>query len=202
MAEFIYLPVPTDEMTQMAEDIRSARRRAGLAEPAILRNFFDEGIGKGFLRAVGRGCLRGVGGNDRLFLLLHGRGEAGSQRVGANRNHGIEDAAVRFKTYTPNAIATLLEAEGLTRAFVDLVLLCCGAGLEGGHDPAFVKSIAERVYDAMRPRFPNINVTGYLGNVKAGAGNDYRVDRAMEGYRGNVREIVDASEAVVRFPRQ
>ena len=60
MAEFIFLPVPTPEMHEMAQEICDARVGAGMTAPMILRNFYDSGVGKGWMRATGHGC--GPGG--------------------------------------------------------------------------------------------------------------------------------------------
>lgn len=200
MTEYIFLPVPTAEMQDLAQSMLDARHGSPLPVPALLRNYFAEGAGKGIVRWLGKGCLRGVGGNDKLYLLLHGTGTPGSRVVGANRNHGIAGAAKRYKHYTPVEIAELLEAEGLTKSFGDLVLLCCGAGLEGGDDPAYAKSFGERVYDAMLVAgYPNITVTAYQGNVKPGAGHDFVVDRIMPGTDGRGREIVDKAQAQVVY---
>jgi hypothetical protein len=207
MTEYLFLPVPTAEMTELATEILDAYKKAGNTPPTIVRNYFDSGRGKGVARALGLGCLRAVAASDRLYLLLHGAGEAGSKSVGANRNlvksheRGLGvwkpgPGAKDLKLYGPADVARVLEAEGLTKSFNDLVLLCCGAGLAGGKDPLYAKSIVERVFDAMKALgFNHIKVTGYLGDVRAGAGDSYKVE-VKEG--GGAR-LVLPGEAFVTF---
>jgi hypothetical protein len=168
MAEYIYLPVPTAEMVRLADDIIRAKVRAGKPAPGVLRNHFVSGIGKGLMHLF-QGCLRMVHQNDTVYVLLHGAGVAGSREVGAERD-GV------WKAYTPDQLAGTVEKEGLPKNVVDLHLLSCGSGLEGGDNPEFRDSFVARLSRALKARgYGRIRVTGYLGAVRAGAGDGIRV---------------------------
>ena len=203
MAEFIFLPVPTPEMAEMARDICDARTKARLAAPTVLRNYFDAGAGKGFLRAIGKGCLRGLGGGDTLWLVLHGAGVAGSRVVGADRSKVKQGklwqagpGGEKMKKYGTEDVARVLEAEGLPKGFVDLHMLTCGSGLQGGDRPQYVRPIAQRVHEALRARgYDRVRVTGYTGDIRAGAGNCFTVEVS----RGGGAFLVDPSQAVMAF---
>lgn len=160
MSAYIYLPVPTAEMLKIANAIISVR-----SDLRILQNRHVAGWRKGVSRSFGGGCLRALSASDTLYLVLHGTGLAGSSYIAAKRT------ATDVKRYTPIEVAELLEAEGLSKNFRHLHLYCCGSGLVGGKDPQLHKSIAQRVWSAMKSRGYNvIRVTGYLGDIKTGVG--------------------------------
>jgi hypothetical protein len=176
MAEYIYLPVPTKEMTVIAKKMVAARKKHNRPEPGILRNYFVSGFLKGVMHLLG-GCLRCVHHSDTLFLMLHGAGVAGSRFIGEKRGRDN-------KTYTPDQIARTLEKEGLPKSFVDLHLLTCGSGLEGGDKAEYRAPFAKRVSTALKALgYDRIRVTGYLGDIRPGARDGFEVDVLMEeGY--------------------
>src|ERR1700744_6226532 len=83
MAGYIYLPVNTEEMRNFAKSWREGQREKGKRPYEVLKNF-EEGFGKGLLRGIGLGVLRGLSGQDKLYVVCHGRGK-GSSNIGAAR---------------------------------------------------------------------------------------------------------------------
>lgn len=171
MPQYVFLPVPTKEMKSMADQlVETCRPTAPLI---VVRNFFDSGAGKGMLRHLGLGCLKGVTAASTLYVLLHGRGEANSSLIGAAR--GAKKKYERglpvwkggvFKTYTMDRIADVLQGEGLPTDFVHLHLLTCGSGLRGNKGDATDAPLAERLHAIMHERgFVSLEVTGYTGDV-------------------------------------
>jgi hypothetical protein len=91
-----------------------------------------------------------VGNTDVLYILLHGTGSIGMERVAADRNRASEDKerqdrlkralgapevadpipASVWKAYTPDALAQNLANEGLPLGHQVIELLACGAGLQ------------------------------------------------------------------------
>jgi hypothetical protein len=208
MPEFIFLPVPTREMREFAQMICDNRTAAQNTAPTVLKPYFEKGMGKGIVRALGRGCLRGVRAGDTLYLVLHGDGVAGSKGVGAGRGYSREDLPGRIvwkagpgsteKDYSPDDVARIIEAEGLTKGFIDLHMLTCGSGLEGGNDPNCVRSIAERVRDAMQARgYDRIRVTGYTGSINVGGGAGGFKVQTVSG-NGSIG-LLDPPQAAVVF---
>jgi len=171
MPQYVFLPVPTKEMKSMADELVETCRPT--ARLVVVRNFFDSGKGKGMLRHLGLGCLRGVTAASTLYVFLHGRGEANSSLIGAARGAKKEyrlglprwEGGV-FKTYTMDRIADVLEGEGLPTDFVHLHLLTCGSGLRGNKGEATDAPLAERLHTILRQRgFASVQVTGYTGDV-------------------------------------
>ncbi len=173
MTTWIYLPVPSQEMRGFANDMK-------LGDRYTLSNYFASGKGKAITRFFG-GCLGGVAPWDELLLICHGAA-LGSRLTGADRDDGSE------KTYTPAALAAVIEKEGLSKAFVDLKLLICGSAVRpatGVDDP-----FAMRVCSAMKASgYSNLRVTGYLGNVTTDNGKILVARAGVDGtkyYAGNV----------------
>ena len=154
MADYIYLPVPTEEMTKLA---RWASKAMNIPRRHILRNKYLSGHWKAFHRHFGERCLSRVGPWDTLYILAHGEGYAGSNLVGAKRGS-------KFKTYTPEKLTSTLKKEGLADNVTDIRLLACGGGLEvqGIHD-----SWAQKLKRAMNDAgYWRVYVTGYRGFVQ------------------------------------
>ncbi|TDU32183.1 hypothetical protein DFR24_1572 [Panacagrimonas perspica] len=171
MTEYIYLPVPSSEMEQMARDMQKTRLREKANLPFLVHNAHLSGYRKGMAHILGDGCLKKVQGGDTVYLLIHGTGAADSETISAKRilPNGVEER----KRYTPKEIAHTLEKEGLTKSLVDLKLLVCGAGLVGTKS-----SMGQRIFEALKKRgYGRIRVTAYLGNVKVGSSSGYMVNR-------------------------
>src|ERR1700749_3318754 len=83
MAGFIYFPVATEEMIDFAIDWQNGQKARGWVPYPILKNY-ESGWRKGFVRGIGRGVLRGLSAQDKLFILCHGASE-GSSKIGAER---------------------------------------------------------------------------------------------------------------------
>lgn len=168
MANYIYLPVNSAEMREFADNVKDQ-----LKVPAtnILANKVSSGVGKAMYRWIDK-CVKNVGANDSLYIILHGSGVADSKKVGAERNIGNnkqtkvhvrgvpEWTGGKYKTYEPTHLASTLKKEGLTTLVTDIHLLTCGSGLEGK-----MKSWAERLKDALKNHCKNLTVTGYKGNI-------------------------------------
>jgi len=169
MAGYIYLPVNTEEMRNFAKDWQEGQRDRGKVAYKILKNF-ESGWRKGFVRDIGRGVLRGLTAQDKLYVLIHGS-EHGSSRVGAARGATKSAGPIEtweggtLKTYTPDQLAAVVEKEGLLKSFVDLRLFVCGSALI---PLAQTKSFAERFALSMGALgYNHLQVTGYLGSVKS-----------------------------------
>lgn len=171
MASYIFLPVPSGEMLARAADVVETCRNT--TRLTLLRNLFVQGKGKGLMRHLGLGCLKGVREADTLYILMHGRGEANSTRIGAARGgrmehqRGLEQwVGGAMKAYTMDQITAVLEGEGLSKTFVDLHLLTCGSGLVGNQGNDTDRALASRLRTTMvNAGYRQIMVTGYQGDV-------------------------------------
>jgi hypothetical protein len=121
----------------------------------VLHNKHVSGFRKGLSR-FGGGCLRSVHPTNKLYVLAHGPGTHGGGYIGANRFGAM-------KRYSPSELASLLQAEGLTKYFVDLRIFACRSAFSiGGNIP-----FAQKLSIEMRERGYNlIKVTGYSGVIK------------------------------------
>lgn len=171
MPQYVFLPVPTKEMKSLADSL--VKTCQPTAQLVVVRNYFDSGIGKGFLRRIGQGCLTGVTATSTLYVFLHGAGEANSSKIGARRGATLDhDRGMEvwkggtLKAYTMDRIADVLQGEGLPTDFVNLHLLTCGSGLRGNKGNATDAPLAERLHAILRQRgFASVTVTGYTGDV-------------------------------------
>jgi hypothetical protein len=167
MAGYIYLPVATDEMKQLAKEWTDGQERKGKKPYKVLFNY-EAGFRKGFVRKIGRGVLRDVAAGDKIYVLAHGY-HGGAKKIGAERNakkldQPIEEWEGEMKAYTPKELAEVIDEEGLIKSFVDLRLFACGTGLPAKGE---TQSYAEQLVHAMRARgYPLIEVTGYLGATR------------------------------------
>ena len=173
MANYIYLPVNSEEMCSLA---RKAAEHLNVPVTNILANKVTAGIGKSMYRWVNK-CLSAVRAEDTLYVMLHGRGDADSRTVGASRSVGsnkqYEDyerglpvyKGGEMKAYTPEQLAATMIKEGLSRTVTRICLLTCGSGFAGSL-PAW----AERLKDVLSTHCPNLTVTGYLGDVSISPG--------------------------------
>lgn len=153
MTTWIFLPVPTQEMKNFASKLN-------LGPSRTLHNQFVSGAGKGITRFLG-GCLNGVEPWDELLLICHGA-TGGAPFTGAQRS------AHDLKKYDPAGLAKVIQAEGLTKSFVNLKLLICGGGL---HRKGTGGAFAELTFQALRQAgYANVQVTGYLGDVATDGG--------------------------------
>lgn len=153
MADYIYLPVPSEEMVGMAESMASA---INIPTTNILANKVEKGIGKAMYRWINK-CLSDMTNTDTVYILLHGNGAADSQQVGAQRKDTFGSGQT-WKTYTPTQLASTLGKEGLPTSFVNLHICACGSGYDGQR----LRPWAERLKNQLT-NYPNIRVTGYLG---------------------------------------
>lgn len=153
MAKYIYLPVPSAEMVELAEDMASA---ISIPKTNIMANKVEKGVGKAMYRWINK-CLSDMKSTDTVYILLHGNGRADGKQVGAQRNDTFGDGK-SWKTYTPTQLASTLGKEGLPTSFVDLHLCACGSGYDGDK----LRPWAKRLKDQMST-YSNIKVTGYLG---------------------------------------
>ncbi len=206
MPSHIYLPVPTPGLQKIALDLQSKMNDLAAGScGAALRNASDKGRMKGIRRAFGGGCLRGVGNDDVLYVVIHGTGAIGMERVGADRNtasEGVErpDNLMRplgapdlvdnnpsvWKTYTAESLAKNLKDEGLPVGHKLIELLACGAGLSDDEDH--------------RARELEVNVSknqiaqNFAGNLKTAKGGMAAKVKAA------VDERVAAAEARAKKP--
>lgn len=171
MANYIFLPVVSAEMTGMATTVA-----AFLNHARILKNVHVSGWKKGYERRFGTGCLACVRDNDSLFVLTHGAGYAGSKQIGAKR-----DTDDKLKAYDAPNLARVLDQESLVHTFRDLHMFTCGSGLMNknaivnglqARDPKLNpkyeahESIARQMSNEMKKKgFSVIRVTGYLGDI-------------------------------------
>lgn len=173
MANYIYLPVNSDEMCSLA---RKAAVHLDVPVTNILANKVTAGVGKAMYRWVNK-CLRAVRAGDTLYVMLHGAGRADSRSVGANRTVGknkqveVYDSGLpiyqggEMKAYSPEQLAATMKKEGLSTTVTRICLLTCGSGFEGSL-PAW----AQRFKEAMSTHCKNLTVTGYLGDVSVSPG--------------------------------
>ena len=173
MPGYIYLPVPTREMFDFAEEFQNAQTAQGKTPYTILHNY-ESGWRKGFLRAIGRGVLRNVAADDKLYVLSHGPEVGGGRFTGARRgatpptHAGGEWEGGTMKKYSPSQLAEVIKEEGLITSFVHLSLFICGSGLLprlGGN--SFAQNLAAELGSL---GYEHIRVVGYLGQVSADGG--------------------------------
>jgi hypothetical protein len=187
MANYIFLPVVSSEMTGMATTVA-----AFLDNAKILKNVHVSGWKKGYERHFGTGCLAGVRDNDSLFVLLHGAGYAGSKQIGAKR-----DTDGNLKAYDAPNLARVLDQEGLVHTFRDLHMFTCGSGLMNKNaianglqvrDPKLNpkyqahESIARQMSNEMKKKgFRVVRVTGYLGDIVVRPPNRVTIEDSVSG---------------------
>lgn len=172
-----YLPVATPEMIAMAQKLDTGRQGKGKAGYNIIR-CTDTGASKWVRRKLGLGLLAGIANPEKLYVLLHGLVNAQHEpvgRIGVRR--GATPVAAAGKTkwtggvmrfYTPDGLADHLEAEELSKQFIDLRLFCCHSGVASANLPGNV-SFARALRDALHANGYNaIVVTGYLGALADG----------------------------------
>jgi hypothetical protein len=169
MPGYIFLPVPTQEMLEAAEDFRRSQQANAKTPYTILLNY-ESGWRKGFMRSLGLGVLRNVAAEDKLYLVCHGAGmgsrftgaDRGAKKVGRNWEGGI------MKKYSPSQIATVIKEEGLLTSFIQLRVYICGSGLvPHGATKSFAQDLAIELGTL---GYQHIRVIGYLGAVKTGNG--------------------------------
>jgi hypothetical protein len=169
MPGYIYLPVPTQEMLNFADQFRDSQNTQGKERYSILHNY-ESGWRKGFTRAIGLGVLRNVAAKDKLYVISHGA-TMGSRFTGARRGaeqQGNEWKGGEYKKYSPAQLAQVIHKEGLTTSFVRLYLFICGSGLVPANQ---AKSFAEGLATELGGLgYGHIRVVGYLGEVSADKG--------------------------------
>lgn len=180
----------------------------------VLYNY-EAGWRKGFMRKIGLGVLRNVVANDRLYVLAHG-GPQGSRHIAAARGarQVCEMGVFHWeggvtKSYDPEQLAAVIEAEGLLKSFVDLRIFACGSALVPAPvDNEKTRSFAENLLFAMRDLgYHLIQVTGYQGSVRSAyaprsvKGNALELTSEMhKGVEVGAR-IYSASDFMVVFGR-
>jgi|GEM_PF-1798019 len=194
MAGYIYLPVATQEMIDFAKDWQNGQTARGWVPYPILKNY-ESGWRKGFVRGIGRGVLRGLSAQDKLFILCHGASR-GSSKIGAERGakqvykKGVPEwEGGVMKAYDPDELAVVTEKEGLLKSFVDLRMFACGSALIPATQ---AKSFAERYALAMGALgYNHLRVTGYLGAVRS----SYATRQVgMTGYTQNTHKGVELQD--------
>jgi hypothetical protein len=190
MAKYIFLPVPTQEMLKFAENWREGQIANGKTPNPILHNY-ESGWRKGFMRGVGLGVLRNVVATDTVYVLAHGAAK-GSRKIGASRGgeknlvRGVEEwTGGELKGYTPEALASVIQKEGLLSSFVDLRVFACGSGLiPDGESRAYAEGLCEALAAL---GYALIQVTGYAGSVRSSYAN--RRDGATGITKGEHRGV-------------
>lgn len=169
MPGYIFLPVPTQEMLEAAEDFKQSQTANAKTPYTILHNY-ESGWRKGFMRGIGLGVLRNVAAQDKLYLVCHGAG-MGSRFTGADRGAkkvGRHWEGGTLKKYDPKQIAKVIKDEGLITSFVQLRVYICGSGLV---PPKAQQSFAQDLAMELGTLgYSHIRVIGYLGAVKTGNG--------------------------------
>lgn len=169
MANFIYLPINSEEMQEMALDLRE---KINVPMNNIVANKVVAGVGKAMYRWIDR-CLKQVGEQDTLYVLAHGAGVADSDLIGGLRSVGknkqkrlpnticpaFEGGAQ--KTYTPDHLASTLKKEGLSRTVTTIKVLACGSGLSGKKE-----AWAKRLQTALLGHCNNLTTVGYMGLIR------------------------------------
>lgn len=172
MANYIFLPVNTDEMREMAKNISGYMAENRTPINQILANPYESGWKKGAMRMFGRkfgqGCLRDVLLHDTLYIVAHGSGLPGSGTIGAGRiplgaltaqkvytKQELEALKVQ-KVYTQQELAVVLKAEGLTTSFRNIHLMTCGSGLMNKNIVEFAaqEAVAARAAEPARNAVP------------------------------------------------
>lgn len=154
MASHVYVPVPTPGLLKIAHGLQENLQKQ---QPGTClgtrRNNALEGRAKGMNRLF-RGCLKGIGSSDTIYVVIHGTGLSGMEVVGGDRNADSEEASASptrrnnlmrplaaladlkdegptaaFKKYTAGALAKVMQQEGLPKSHRLIELLACGAGL-------------------------------------------------------------------------
>ncbi|OZG70360.1 hypothetical protein BTA51_26320 [Hahella sp. CCB-MM4] len=186
MPTYIFLPVPNDEMLGNAEDWVEGFKKIG-GDVTILINKDSHGLNrKGLRHLFGLGALRQLTTADTLYVMAHGRSERhhynGIKLIGARRGDV-------WKNYTPEHLASTLYKEGLRTDFVDLRLFCCNSGVARDDDG---RCYAQDLCDAMRDRYPGIQVTGYEGTLYSNYGPRFRKsDFSNRGNSDSAIRVVD-----------
>jgi len=177
MPTYIYCPVLTGEMAAIANSWNDGRVAQGKA-PYLVLGAADAGAGKGLRRVFVGGALSSVAAGDKLYILAHGIQTSGDGAlvIGVTRGDYVEGRSMtgfvveggESKQYGPKHLATHLETEGLTKAFVDLRLFCCGSGLAATHNNTTLAPYAARLKVQLTALgYTSVMVTGYLGNLMA-----------------------------------
>lgn len=172
MANYIYCPVLSEEMIELATDWRDERIARG-ASPYHIIGVEDSGNAKQLRRATGGGVLAKVAAVDKLYILTHGEanpGATGAVVVGNKR-----DGAAQSKYYTVKSLAKHLEAEQLFKEFVDLRLFVCNTTLTGANaDRQIVAPFAARLKQEMlNLGYAAIVVSAYPGETRTKWGKVY-----------------------------
>jgi hypothetical protein len=197
MAGYIYLPVATQEMVGFAKDWQAGQKARGFVPYEILKNY-EAGWRKGFVRGVGRGVLRNLSAQDKLFVLCHGKAR-GSNQIGVARGAKLEIKAGvgeweggRMKAYDPTQLALVTQKEGLLKSFVDLRLFICGSAVTPAGQG---QSFAQRYAVAMGIlEYAHLRVTGYLGSVRS----DYAQRNLGTGLTPETHKGVEINGSVQR----
>ena len=160
MDGFIFLPVPTLAAQAMAQGWREGQLRKDKQPYQIVMSSFQAGRLKGVARAIGLGCLRKVRPENKLYVMTHGMvystASLAPTFLGEARDSGGQ------KKYTPEALASVLKAEGLTSGIREVNLFSCGTGVDTG-----AGSWATRFKAEMRMLgYSVVQVVGYHGDVR------------------------------------
>ncbi len=180
----IYLPVPTQEMRNVAATWNQGRLQKN-KPPYQVVGARHSGIKKAIRRARGHGALRNIGAGEKIYILSHGlKGVGGhnqpalriGNRWGAHQVPGqlAETwAGGHQKVFRAVELARHLDHEGLTHGILRIHLFCCSAGVpvpgNTSYAQAFKQALTARGFNA-------VTVFAYLGDLSAGYNNRMGVD--------------------------
>ncbi|RDA61915.1 hypothetical protein DVH07_18370 [Hafnia paralvei] len=164
MANYIWLPVYTEEMLNIAIQWNNGLRDKGKPECKLLYTPIEKGILKWVHRNRTGGCLRNVRPEDKLYILAHGSGVANGRRIGATRT---KDGLM--KGYTPEELVNVIIKENLTRRICEINLYCCGSGL--GNESSYAARLKKSL---LAKGFTTVIVSGYLGDLVTSYVNRYK----------------------------
>jgi hypothetical protein len=182
-----YLPVATQEMVEMAEKLKAehgTKHRLGTPGATAGKTAYgiimctDSGYAKWKRRRRGDRLLANVPVTEKLYVLIHGlvdREHRPIGLVGARRGAvAVHERGLKkwqggtMRSYTPEGLAQHLEAEGLSKQFVDLRLFACYGGAASSGLPSNHTFAQELKAKLVGLRYASIQVTGYRGALSDG----------------------------------
>jgi hypothetical protein len=136
------------------------REKTGKERCSIITNT-STGFVKAGKRLFGKGALKFVPSNEKLYVMIHGDDTLApnSFEVSGTRDNGEE------KAYDPSHLARHLEKEELTKAITDIHLAICNGGRPDDVGDSFASIFKAWM---IHRGYQNLTVYGYTGNVRAG----------------------------------
>ena len=158
VTSYIFIPIPSDSMRSSALDWTSGQEARQKEPCVILAHSHARGLFKGFERAVNP-ILKRVFPTDKLYIIGHGVYTEDNE-VSHFISSEVRDAGQ--KMYTPEKLAEVVEAEGLSKQIRDVRVFSCGSGSVGPRGifaDLFKRALTGRGYG-------NVVVSGYDGLVR------------------------------------